>query len=159
VFSFIALIAVANGALINMIMASRIVYGMAEQQIVPSALGWLLPGRRTPWAAILLTTSIAVVLISTGDLGTLADTTVLLLLLVFTLVNCAVLVLRRDDVEHDHFRAPSALPVLGAVVSLGLILHTALDDGSVLVRVGLLLAAGAALWVLNATLRPDGREN
>ena len=159
VFSFIALIAVANGALINMIMASRIVYGMAEQQIVPSALGRLLPGRRTPWAAILLTTSIAVVLISTGDLGTLADTTVLLLLLVFTLVNCAVLVLRRDDVDHDHFHAPSALPVLGAAVSLGLILHTALDDGSVLVRVGLLLAAGAALWVLNATLRPNGREN
>ncbi len=158
-FAFIALIAVANGALINMIMASRIVYGMADREIVPRGLGRLLPGRRTPWVAILLTTSIAVVLIATGDLGTLADTTVLLLLLVFTLVNVAVLVLRSDSVDHDHFRAPSVLPVLGAIVSLGLILHTALDDTAVVVRVGLLLAVGVVLWALNATLKPDGRAN
>jgi amino acid transporter len=46
-------------------------------------------------------------LITTGDLSTLADTTVLLLLFVFTIVNIAVLVLRRERVEHEHFTAPS----------------------------------------------------
>ena len=52
-------------------------------------------------------------LIASGDLGELADTTVLLLLVVFSVVNIAVLVLRRDRVPHPHFRTPSLLPVLG----------------------------------------------
>ena len=115
-FSFIALMAVANGALINMIMASRIVYGMADQGIVSRLFGRVLPERRTPLVAIAFTTLIAIVLIATGDLSSLADTTVLLLLFVFTIVNVAVLVLRRERVEHDHFQAPSVFPVLGAIV-------------------------------------------
>jgi amino acid transporter len=147
-FAFIALVAVANSALINMIMASRVVYGMADQGIVPGFLGKLLDGRRTPWAAIVLTTAIAVVLIATGDLGTLADTTVLLLLVVFTVVNVAALVLRRDTVEGDHFRAPTPVPVLGAVVSVALIAHSVSDDPSVMLRAVILLAAGAALFAV-----------
>ena len=59
-FAGIALLAVANGALINMIMASRLVYGMSQRGIVPGALGAVLSGRRTPWAAIAFTTLLAV---------------------------------------------------------------------------------------------------
>jgi basic amino acid/polyamine antiporter, APA family len=44
--------AVSNSALINMIMASRIVYGMADQGIVSGVFGRVLPGRRTPFVAI-----------------------------------------------------------------------------------------------------------
>ena len=96
-FSFIALMAVANSALINMIMASRIVYGMADQGIVAGVFA-PRPARAADAARrrSLFTTVIAIVLISTGDLSTLADTTVLLLLFVFTIVNVAVLVLRRE---------------------------------------------------------------
>ena len=43
VFSAIALFALTNGALINMIMASRLIYGMASQGIVPPALGRVHP--------------------------------------------------------------------------------------------------------------------
>jgi APA family basic amino acid/polyamine antiporter len=114
-FSAIALFALTNGALINMIMASRLVYGMAAQGIVPTALGRVHSDRRTPWVAILFTTALAIFLISSGDLGTLADTTVILLLMVFVVVNIAVLVLRRDPVDHDHYQAPTVLPALGAV--------------------------------------------
>ena len=71
--------------------------------------------RRTPWVAILFTTLLAFGLIGFADLAALGGTTALLLLCVFTIVNVAVLVLRRDPVEHKHFRAPTALPVLGAV--------------------------------------------
>ena len=73
-FSFIALMAVSNSALISMIMAS-LVYGMAEQGIVARVFGQVLPGRRTPIVAILFTTLISVILITTGDLKSLADTT------------------------------------------------------------------------------------
>ena len=157
-FAFIALMAVANSALINMIMASRIVYGMADQGIVARLFGRTLRGRRTPVAAIVFTTAIAIVLISTGDLSTLADTTVVLLLLVFTTVNVAVLVLRRERVEHEHFHAPSVLPVLGALISVALLVDTALDDASVFLRAAILLAVGAALWVVNRLVAGPAEE-
>ncbi len=148
-FSGIALLAVANGALINMIMASRLVYGMARRGIVPRAFERVLPSRRTPHLAIAFTTLIAVLLISTGDLATLADTTVVLLLAVFTVVNVTALVLRRDRVDHEHFTAPSAMPALGALVSVALLTDTLIDDPSVGLRAALLLAAGAALYLIN----------
>lgn len=111
-YALIALIAVANGALLTMIMASRLTYGMAEERLLPAPLRRVLPGRRTPWVAIVVTTVVAMALTAIGDLATLAQTVVLLLLIVFISTNAAVLVLRRDRVEHDHFRAPTVLPVL-----------------------------------------------
>jgi amino acid transporter len=144
--------AVANSALINMIMASRIVYGMADQGIVARLFARTLPARRTPVVAIVFTTVIAMILISTGDLSTLAGTTVVLLLSVFTIVNVAVLVLRRDPVDHEHFRAPSVFPVLGAMVAVYLLVDTSVDDPAVLLRAGILVAVGAALWVANRAL-------
>jgi len=148
-FSAIALLAVANGALINMIMASRLVYGMARREIVPRVFGRVLAQRRTPHLAIAFTTLIAAVLIATGDLSTLADTTVLLLLLVFSAVNVTVLVLRRDRVEHEHFTTPSVLPALGAIASVALIVDTVSGEPAVALRAVLLLAAGALLFLVN----------
>ncbi len=111
-FSLIALIAVANGALLTMIMASRLAYGMADEGLLPSPLTRVLPNRRTPWVAIVVTTAVAAGLTVIGDLAMLAETVVLLLLVVFISTNIAVLVLRKDTVEHEHFRTPRALPVL-----------------------------------------------
>jgi amino acid transporter len=89
------------------------------------------------------------VLVATGDLAALADTTVLLLLFVFTIVNVSVLVLRREPVEHEHFRAPSVFPVIGALVSVALIVHTATDDPSTFARAGGLVLLGAILFFVN----------
>jgi amino acid transporter len=146
VFSAMALFALANGALINMIMASRLLYGMAREGILPAALGRVHGHRRTPYIAIAVTTAIAMVLIASGDLSALADTTVLLLLGVFTVVNVAVLVLRRDHVAHAHFRAPTILPPIGAVVSIALMTT---KDAEVFARAGALLVAGLVLWAIN----------
>lgn len=149
IFAAIALVAVANTALINMIMASRMVYGMSRVGVIPRGLGRVHEGRRSPWVAIIFTTLVSVVLITTGDLSDLADMTVLLLLLVFTAVNIAVLVLRRDEVEHDHFRAPVVLCLVGAVASP--VLMTSKDD-EIMLRALILLAVGAALWCVNRVL-------
>ena len=148
-FAFIALMAVANSALINMIMASRIVYGMADQGIVARVFSRTLPSRRTPFVAIILTTAIAIALICTGDLATLADTTVILLLSVFTVVNVAALVLRSNQVDHDHFQGPAIFPILGALVAAWLLVDTALDDFSLVLRALILLAVGVVLWAIN----------
>lgn len=152
-FSAIVLFALANGALINLIMASRVVYGMSREGILPPALGRVHPGRGTPVTAIAGTTAVAMVLVASGDLGELADTTVLLLLVVFSVVNVAVLRLRGDRVAHPHFRAPTALPVAGAAVSVALMTTKAPETFA---RAGALLALGAVLWMLTTRTRRPG---
>jgi amino acid transporter len=144
-FSAIALVAVANGALLTMIMASRLTYGMAEHRLLPAALGRVLPRRRTPWVAIVATTAVAMVLSLTGELSTLAETVVLLLLFVFLSTNVAVLVLRRDPVQHKHFRVWTALPVLG-VASCVLLLTQ--QTATVWLFAAILLAVGAVLYLV-----------
>jgi amino acid transporter len=148
-FALIALLAVSNTALMNMIMASRLVYGMARELVVPPVFAVVHPTRGTPWVAILFTVTIAVVLVATGDVGPLAETTVLLLLSVFALVNVSVLVLRRDSVDHDHYRAPTWMPVLGAIVCLILILPITGRAPAVYTRAVVLIAIGVALWFVN----------
>ncbi|WP_119727852.1 APC family permease [Thermomonospora amylolytica] len=151
-FALIALLAVGNTALINMIMASRLVYGMARERIVPGVFAVVHPTRSTPWPAILFTVALAVLLVSTGDVGGLADTTVLLLLCVFALVNICVLVLRRDRVEHRHYRAPTWMPALGAVACLFLISPLTGRDVEVYLRAAVLVALGAVLWLINRVI-------
>ncbi len=145
-FAAVALMAVANGALLNMVMASRLVYGMSTQGIIPRALGHVHSGRRTPYVAIIFTTILGLILIVTGDLSTLAGVTVTLLLLVFIVVNTTVLVLRRDKVAHEHFHAPTILPILGVIVCIGLLTQREAD---VWWRAGALLALGVVLFAIN----------
>jgi len=156
VFPLIAMFAVANSALINMMMASRLLYGMAKQQVLPPGLGRVLEGRRTPWVAILFTTAIAVgLLLYVGSLqnagstiSLLGGTTALLLLGVFTVVNICCLVLRKDSVGHRHFRAPTVLPILGAVCCAYLVTPLAGRNPQQYVIAGLLLAVGVVLWLI-----------
>ncbi len=122
IFPFISMFAVANTALINMLMASRLLYGMAKQDILPPWFGKILTGRRTPWFSILFTSALAMVLITfVGQVSQLGGTTALLLLAVFTLTNAAVLVLRKDKVDHEHFRAPTWVPIVAGACTFYLV--------------------------------------
>ncbi|MCU1438418.1 MAG: family permease [Naasia sp.] len=153
---FISLFAVANTALINMMMASRLLYGMSKQGVLPPFLSRVLPGRRTPWAAIVFTTVIALGLISyisidpQGPIALLlGGTTSLLLLAVFAVVNVSVLVLRKTPVDHKHFRTPRALPVIGAIACLYLVLPwTSGRPASQYGIAMILLVIGLVLWLV-----------
>lgn len=149
-FSAIALIAVANGALLTMIMSSRLAYGMGSQGLLPSAFTKVLPKRGTPWVAIVVTTGVAMVLTATGSIATLAETVVLLLLIVFLSTNIAVLVLRRERVEHTHFRAWTVLPVLAVLSCLVLLTQ---QSGEVWLRGGIIVAVGVVLYILTRVVR------
>lgn len=158
-FALIALFAVTNSALINIMMASRLCYGMANERILPRAMGRVLPRRRTPVVGIVFVSLLAIGLVSTGEIEGLGDTTAFLLLCVFAVVNVAVLVLRRDPVEHAHFRAPTALPVLGAVTALVLASPLADRPAEVYIRAGVLIAIGIGLWGVNkVVLKARGEE-
>ena len=157
-FAGIALIAVSNGALINLIMASRVIYGMADQDVLPEVFSRVHPSRRTPWVAILFATAVVFTLIATigrnpDALDTLSTTTVVLLLLAFIMVNISVLALRGDEVEHEHFHAPSVFPILGIIVSASLLIYTAIDDWTVFGLAGLLLGIGLILYGVNVLVK------
>jgi amino acid transporter len=157
VFPFLTVFAVANTALINMLMASRLLYGMANQKVLPAALGKVLPGRRTPWAGIAFSTVLALGLIivvnqlsESSVIGSLAGTTGLLLLCVFAVVNIACIVLRREAGAKDAFRAPGPVPAIGAVACLFLVGPWARDrDDWIQYQIaGGLLVLGIVLWVI-----------
>ena len=153
-FPFITMFAVSNTALINMLMASRLIYGMARQHVLPPVLGSVHKTRRTPWVAILFTTVIAFGLIfyvsafaSDSAISVLGGTTSLLLLAVFAMVNIAVLVLRRDVKETGgHFKTPTALPVIGCFASLYLVTPLSGRPGTQYLLAGILLVIGIVLF-------------
>lgn len=156
IFPFMTVFAVANTALINMLMASRLIYGMAKQGVLPPSLGKVLPGRRSPWAAIVFTTLLALGLIvvvrlqaETTIVGALAGTTALLLLAVFTVVNLAVLVLRREPGEPGAFKAPTVIPVVGVIACVYLLGPWArIEEDMVQYKIAAgLLALGVVLWL------------
>jgi basic amino acid/polyamine antiporter, APA family len=149
IFGFITMFAVANTALINMLMASRLVYGMSRERVLPAVLGKVHATRRSPYVAIGFTTLLALGLITfVGEIPALGGTTALLLLCVFTVVNVAVLLLRRDRVEHRHFRTPTWLPVLGAI-SCAFLTGPWTGRDPVQYRIaGVLIAIGVVLWVV-----------
>ena len=148
IFAFITMFAVANSALINMLMASRLLYGMANERVLPKVLGRVHRTRRTPWVGIVFTTLIAFGLIWFADLTALGGTTALLLLCVFTVVNIAVLVLRRDRVEHKHFRAPTVIPVIGALACAYLASPLSGRASADYKVAGVLLVIGVVLWAV-----------
>jgi basic amino acid/polyamine antiporter, APA family len=163
IFGFITMFAVANSALINMLMASRLMYGMSREHVLPRALGKVHKTRRTPYIAIGFTTLLAFALITfVGEVPALGGTTALLLLCVFTVVNVAVLVLRRDPVNHQHFRTPTILPILGAAFCAFLTGPWTGRDFIQYRVAGVLLAVGIVLWfvtvIVNRSIGVRGAE-
>jgi basic amino acid/polyamine antiporter, APA family len=156
-FSFIAMVAVGNTSLINLMMSARLLYGMANERTIPAIFGTVHARRRTPWVAIICTTVLALGLAAWSGVRTLGGTTALLLLCVFALVNVAVLVLRRHKVEHKHYRAPTLCPVLGMVSCIYLALPFAGRESSQYVVAGVLLLLGLVLFAINHFLSRDDR--
>ncbi|ORB32062.1 APC family permease [Mycolicibacterium parafortuitum] len=156
ILPFLTMFAVSNTALINMLMASRLIYGMARQHVLPPVLGLVHPKRLSPWVAIIFTTVIAFGLIiyvstsaSSNAIAILGGTTSLLLLAVFAVVNVAVLVLRRDVRETGgHFKTPTALPVIGFIVSLYLVLPFSGRPAQQYIVAGGLVVIGIVLFFL-----------
>lgn len=126
--SVISLFAIVNGVLTQIIMSSRVLYGMANQQRVPALFAMVSSKTRTPWVAT-ITIALAVLICSLGlPLITLASYTSFNVLCVFTLVNLSLIKLRsRSDLTANAPKIPS-FPVIGAVLCASLlvfqVIHT-----------------------------------
>jgi amino acid transporter len=150
VFTAITLFAVANTALVNYVTASRLIYGMARQGLLPATLGNVHAGRRTPHYAIAALFLVLAPLALIGTITELAAATVLLLLLVFMVVNGALFILKgRGGETPGRFEIPRFVPALGALVCFILIVvRTATGDLQAPLLAGALLAGSLAVYLL-----------
>jgi amino acid transporter len=129
--SIVSLVAVINGAIIQIIMASRVVYGMASRQLLPSWLFSVNSVTLTPIPATLLSAFVVLTLALVFPLSTLAQLTSLIVLSVFVLVNIALIKLNRGvtsavgkDIERGnrtiHF--PQWVPYMAAFLCICMLL-------------------------------------
>ena len=124
VFTLIASIATINGVLIQMIMASRVLYGLASQGNLPEKLTYIHPVTRTPVVATIAVVTIIMVLALFVPIAALAERTSQIVLIVFMIVNLALLRLKLsgEPPQGDIFQIPVWVPVFGFLTCLLLFL-------------------------------------
>ncbi|MGK2871686.1 MAG: APC family permease [Alphaproteobacteria bacterium] len=123
IFGLVALIATANGVLIEIMMASRMLYGMADRGWLPRRLAHVWPRTQAPVRTTLITGIILLALVVPYDVGELAAAASNVLLSVFIVTNLALMRLHRREPRPDLviIRAPRWIPPLGAIGAAGLL--------------------------------------
>jgi amino acid transporter len=117
VIGAISLVAIVNGALIQIIMASRMIYGMALQHNAPAAFAAINARTRTPVRATALAAALVLALALWLPLVTLAQLTSTITLVVFIVINAALWRLkRRGPGPAGTFTLPRWVPALGALL-------------------------------------------
>ena len=118
VISIIAIFAVMNGALIQIIMAARVLYGLGNERHLPGWFAHVHPRTRTPLISTALATAVVIALALWFPITVLAEATSVIILVVFTLVNLALVMLKRRDPLPSGVRVyPVIIPVIGFLVS------------------------------------------
>lgn len=157
VFSVIALFAVANTALLNFVMASRLTYGMSKQGLLPRFLAKVHRKRKTPHIAIVVIALFLVGLVVSGDISNLAKSTSVLLLLSFMLMNLSLIRLKGIDKVKGRFEVPYIIPVAGAAICLLMLLNTHITE--VLIAIVLLaIALVSYFWLRPKTEALDALD-
>ena len=124
VISLLSLFAVVNGALIQIIMASRVLYGMSREGWLHVALGRVHPKRRTPLLATALVTLSVLVLALWLPLVTLAKATSFITLVAFSFINLALLRIKHRDPRPAGMRIyPVWVPWAGFLSSFAFVLY------------------------------------
>jgi amino acid transporter len=172
-FSIIAMIAITNTTLVSVVTQSRILYGMAREDVVPGAFGKVHASRRSPWVALIFSAFVVSALLLVGwvlnqaGLGIdvvarLATVTVVFILFIYALVIVATFKLRGTDEDGDTFHAPTPLRVIGLVGNLVLLGWVVYDDPASLWWCAGLVAVGVLLFALEYFFgskdRPSGRS-
>ncbi len=166
-FALIACVAITNTTLVAVVTQPRVLYGMANEGVVPRAFARLHPTRRSPWVGLIFSLCIVVLLLLVGTLvgragggidlvARLATVTVVLLLAIYVLVISAALKLTGVDEDEQTFVVPRPLLWLGLVGNVVLLGYVVRDDPTSVLWCAGLLTVGGALYVaesLNARRR------
>ena len=123
VITVISLISVVNGALIQVIMASRVLYGMSRKQWLPSIIGSINKTTHTPVIATAIATGFILIFALIFPLLSLAKITSFITLIVFMLINFALVKVKISKREYDGFTVPLWVPLTGGLSTLLFILY------------------------------------
>jgi amino acid transporter len=124
VISLISLIAILNGALVQIVMGSRVLYGMAEQGVAPAWFKTIHPKTRTPILATLFFSLLLVIIALWLPIVMLAKITSFVILTIFTLVNLSLCVIKLKYYEagaEGYLNVPIIVPMIGFMLCLGFI--------------------------------------
>ncbi len=161
VYTVVTIFAVANTALINFVMGSRLVFGMARQGLLPKPLAKIHPTRHTPHVAAVVIFVAVSILVTAGDVSQLAAATVILLLAVFVLMNLAQIALaKRADEPAAPIKLPIIVPILGGLICFVLLIVRTVTGEIVapLIAGGLLLMIVVLYLLTRHSHRPDETE-
>lgn len=125
-FAGIAIVAVVNGVLLELIMLGRLLFGMARRGWLPAGLGATSP-RHIPIRATLLGGGIVFAITVAVPFASLVAATSTITLLVFAGVNLALWRLQQSRPRSEGFRVPRLIPPLAAVLNLLLAAAPLLD--------------------------------
>lgn len=120
--SLIGMMATVNGVIVQIIMGSRILYGLAKQGWLSNKLATVHPKNQTPVTATLLVAGLMILGTLLLPLVSLAQLTSLLVLSIFTLVNASLIIIKRRNEKHEgYITVPMAVPVIGTILCIGTI--------------------------------------
>lgn len=120
-FAAVAVVATINGVLIQIIMASRVLYGMADRGQLPKALARISPRTRTPDIATALVVLAILGFSQFVPIERLASYTSQIVLVIFVFVNLSLIAIKRRNEPHgDAFVVPFVVPILGLLTSVGM---------------------------------------
>jgi amino acid transporter len=158
-FAIIAMVAITNTTLVAVVTQSRILYGMAREDVVPGIFGKVHAVRRSPWVGLIFSAAVVCGLLVIGTLlnnagleidivSRLATVTVVLLLFIYALVIVAAFKLRGQDETEKTYRAPTALLVVGLVGNALLLGYVVYDDPASLIWCAGLIGLGVVLFLI-----------
>ena len=151
--SSIALFAITNTVLITLVAGSRIFYGMAKEKVFPSILEKIHFKTKTPWIAVFVIMITAIGFTFIGDIVIVANITVFAIVITFTTINLAVIVLRytEPDIERP-FKVPiniGKVPIL-SLFGVGISVYMALQFEIEVVLVGIgIIGTGIIFYIVN----------
>ncbi|MGZ5400445.1 MAG: APC family permease, partial [Nocardioides sp.] len=157
-FSIIAMVAITNTTLVAIVTQPRILYGMANEDVVPAMFGKIHPSRRSPWVGLIFSGLVVGALLVVGTYapeveGTsiverLALVTVVFLLFIYALVIISCLKLRGKDEDERAFRANTPLLLVGLVGNLAILGWSIYDDPTSLLWCAGLAGIGLVLFLV-----------
>jgi len=126
VITSISLFAVVNGALIQIIMSSRLLYGMSRQEILPEFFSAIHPVTRVPHKSTLFVTLSILLLTLVFDLEVLAKMTSYIVIFIFITMSLTLIIVKRKAVanneDYQSFSVPMIVPIFGFVISIGFLM-------------------------------------
>ena len=160
--SAIALFATTNTVLIILLSGSRMIYGLSSHGSLHNVFSKIHLRTKTPWVAILTIMVASILFVMLGNIVTVANMTVFLLVIVYSMVNLSVIVLRlREPNVERPFKVPFSIrnyPIL-PIMGLGSTLFMLTQFGLYVMLLGIcMIGMAALLFVLVGNKANDGNH-